>query len=110
MTEQKNGPFEPASGACIEKWQVQVDYGEKIVVGPILRDELGQILARLAASETALLTIKAYLDLAHKSLCQALALMPVNSDLPVRYETARDVCLRILPEDADRLFPPGVAS
>ncbi len=47
----KNGPYEPATDEQIEYWQVQVDFGSKIVVGPIDRGMLGAILARLAASE-----------------------------------------------------------
>ena len=44
-TMPKNGPFAPATNEMIEKWQVQVDYCGKIVIGPagehLLAERLG---------------------------------------------------------------------
>lgn len=45
-------------------------------------------------------------DEARGKLCEALALIPLDSAMPARYETAREVCFRLWPEDTDRLFPP----
>lgn len=59
--EVKNGPYEPATDECIERWRVQVEYGAKIVVGPILRSELGAILARLEAREVNLVRVRSVL-------------------------------------------------
>ncbi len=61
VSEAKNGPYTPASDECIERWQVQVEYGAKIVVGPILRDELGAILARLTTREADLVRVRGVL-------------------------------------------------
>ena len=61
MSEVKNGTYEPATDECIEKWQVQVDYGASFIVGPIRRDELGAILARLTAREADLVRVRGVL-------------------------------------------------
>jgi hypothetical protein len=109
MAEQpKNGPYTPASDECIERWQVQVDYGAKIVVGPILRDELGAILARLAASERER-------DEAQRSHCEAqheaeqIGYDERGTSWQSGPRTAREIAVEEYGEPvAARLFPPEV--
>jgi len=98
--EPKNGPYAPASDECIERWQVQVDYGAKIVVGPILRDELGAILARLAASEREFVECR---DLLHRVL-DSIAI-PANDEIYLSEPgTVRDVLLDEVGQECERML------
>jgi hypothetical protein len=106
----KNGPYDPATDEQIEYWQVQVDYGAKIVVGPIARDMLGAILARLVASERER-------DEARKAHCEAQ-----HEAEQIGYDergtswqngpcTPREIAVEEYGEAvAARLFPPEVKS
>lgn len=93
-TMPKNGPYEPATDEQIEFWQVQVDYGAKIVVGPIARDALGGILARLAASENALEDAKQVLRKAldvQANACHLISKAIPDADLWPEIADAADV-------------------
>lgn len=109
MTEQpKNGPYTSASDEQIEYWQVQMDCDAKIAVIPILRRELGSILARLAASERER-------DEARKAHCEAqheaeqIGYDERGTSWQSGPRTAREIAVEEYGEAvAARLFPPEV--
>lgn len=106
---KKNAPYDPATDEQIEYWQVQVEYGDKPVVGPIERGAFGSILARLAKAEEDR-------DQARRAISHVLSWHETGSVLRVgplfpttvggSPEEVREVCAAVYGEDeARRLFP-----
>jgi len=100
--ETKKNPYEPATDECIEKWQVQVDCCDaKTVVIPVLRRELGGILARLTAREADLAFHKARAD---ANFASASELKQEVARLRIAMEDAARILLNAAMEDAARIL------
>ena len=97
---KKNGPYDPATDEQLEYWQVQLEYGDKPVIGPIERGAFGRILARLAEAEEDR-------DEARRELCEFKAADEAEHSGALVTPSAAEYAEEMYGmEEALRLFPP----
>lgn len=102
MSEEKTREYPaPISNGQLAFWRTQYEISGMPVIGPVATEQFGALLSRLAKAETDR-------DDARKLACRTEAFRRNGNGgmfIAAYTETAHDVCKRLWPDEADRLFP-----
>ena len=93
---------DPISDECLEKWKVQYEYRDGIMIGPILLSDFGALIARVERAEKDR-------DQARRARCEQIG----YDERGTHWSQGPRTVLEIAAEEygqaeASRLFPPEV--